>query len=128
MGDPGINGKQGKKGKNAMCNSKCGQKVCYVNVVEKANKVFNQIANPPDPKSGKCDDGKYKINNKAFLKKINKLCNSNEYFAMLTKKHERQPTEQKLISYIENIVEDWIHLIIFKNLMNIAKNTELDSH
>jgi len=116
MGDPGISGKQGKKGNNGNCNSKCGQKVCYVNVVDKANKVFNKIANPPDPTNGKCLEVKYKINNKAFLKKINKLCNSDEYFAILTKKHEQQPTEQKLISYIENIVEDWIHLIIFRDL------------
>ena len=122
MGDPGIKGKQGNEGKSAICNSKCGQKICYINVVDKANNILNKIANPPNPKNGKCDNITYKINNKAFLKKINKLCNSNEYFAILTKQHERQPTEKQLIEYIENIIEDWIHLIIYRNLKYKGKD------
>ena len=39
-GDPGIRGAQGKQGRQCQCNNVCGQKTCYINVVEYANKIF----------------------------------------------------------------------------------------
>ena len=93
MGKRGIDGAQGNSGKGGKCDLKCGQKVCYINVVESANKKLKELY----------DDGDIEIKNKYFLKKINKICNSNDYFAMLTKKHKKKPTEKKLINFIKNI-------------------------
>ena len=101
MGKRGIDGAQGNSGKGGKCDLKCGQKVCYINVVESANKKLKELYG----------DGDIEIKNKYFLKKINKICNSNDYFAMLTKKHKKKPTEKKLINFIKNIISNWIILI-----------------
>ena len=42
MGDRGIEGEQGKDGTPGRCDIKCGQKVCYLNVVEHANKILRK--------------------------------------------------------------------------------------
>ena len=85
--------------------------------MEHANKILNDIVNPKIV-NGKCNKKTVtiEIKNKTFLRKLNKICLSDEYFSLLTKKHDKQPTEIKLINYIKNIVEDWIHLIIYKRL------------
>ena len=122
MGDVGIEGEQGKEGSNGRCNSKCGQKVCYLNVVEYANEIFKkevQILEKLDKPSEK------KIINKYFLDKINNICNSDDYFAILTKEHKKKPNEQKLINYIKDIISKWIVLIIQGNLETINNKDTL---
>ena len=131
-GERGIRGEQGKKGRNGHCDTKCGQKICYLNVVDYANDIFQQeIKNLKEvDSSGKTVnvdseftginlDEKAKITNRDFLKKLQKICISDEYYDILTKKHHKKPTEFKLIEYIKEIVKEWIILIIgrsdFKN-------------
>jgi len=102
IGSKGIEGAQGKSGKKGYCNNKCGQKVCYLNVVEYANEVFREITNKKNDT----------IKNKYFLKKLNDICTSNDYFEILTREHEKKPTESKLIDYIKGIIKLWIKFII----------------
>ena len=47
MGNRGIEGKQGNSGRKGYCNNKCGQKVCYLNVVEYANEIFRKETDNP---------------------------------------------------------------------------------
>ena len=101
-GRRGIEGAQGKSGKKGYCNNKCGQKVCYLNVVEYANEVFRDITKEKNDT----------IKNKYFLKKLNDICTSNDYFEILTREHEKKPTESKLIDYIKGIIKLWIQFII----------------
>ena len=74
----------------------------YLNVVEYANEVFREITNKKNDT----------IKNKYFLKKLNDICTSNDYFEILTREHEKKPTESKLIDYIKGIVKLWIKFII----------------
>lgn len=41
VGDTGIRGQTGNKGKPAMCEADCGRKICFINVTEHADKVLN---------------------------------------------------------------------------------------
>ena len=102
IGDPGIEGPQGKQGKKGKCNTKCGRKICYIDVVDYANKIYGED-----------------IKNKEFLNKINKICNSDQYFDTITTKHPKKPTEFKLIKYIKETIKDWVEEIS-KN--DIGKN------
>ena len=119
MGDIGIEGEQGSQGKGGRCSLKCGQKVCYLNVVEYANEIFKkeiqELYKLEVPSTNN-------ISNKYFLDKINDLCNSDDYFAILTKEHKNKPTEKKLINYIKDIISKWIVLIIQGNLKTINNN------
>ena len=139
MGHKGIDGEQGKTGGNGICNQKCGQKVCYLNVVEYANQIFKDIIKEKDNDDSNTEyiellksiNTDKVIQNKDFLNKLNKICSSNEYFSTLTKKHKNKPSEQKLIDYIKNIVEEWIKIIIEheipKNELFLSyKNKKLD--
>lgn len=101
-GDKGIQGQQGISGSKGYCNNKCGQKVCYINVVDKANNYFKI----------KLKNNKETIENKWFINLINHICNSEGYFDILTKEHKKKPTEQKLIKYITSIIYKWIDLIL----------------
>jgi hypothetical protein len=117
IGRRGIHGAQGNSGKKGYCNNKCGQKVCYLNVVEYANEVFREITK----------DKTATIKNKYFLKKLNDICSSNDYFEILTREHEKKPTESKLIDYIKGIVKLWIKFIIegdSTNFLNEAPGTD----
>ena len=116
MGDLGIEGEQGIEGKDGRCDLKCGQKVCYLNVVEYANEIFKNEVKELEDLENTSDK---KIINKYFLDKINNICNSDDYFAMLTKEHNKKPTEQKLINYIKDIISKWIVLIIQGNLESL---------
>jgi len=108
IGSKGIEGAQGNSGKKGYCNNKCGQKVCYLNVVEYANEVFREeVIN-----LNGTEDKTSKIKNKYFLKKLNDICTSNDYFEILTREHEKKPTESKLIDYIKGIVKLWIQFLI----------------
>ena len=115
MGHKGIEGEQGTQGRSGICGLKCGQKVCYLNVVEYANEIFNKELQEVENNA----NIEKKIINKYFLKKINDLCNSDDYFAILTKEHKKKPSEKKLINYIKDIISKWIVLIIQGNLENI---------
>ena len=99
VGDPGIEGPQGKQGKKGNCNSKCGTKICYIDVVDYANKIYKSIS---------VDNNKEDIKNKEFINKINKICNSDQYFDTITTKHPKKPTEFKLIKYIKETVKEWV--------------------
>jgi hypothetical protein len=110
MGSRGIQGAQGNSGKKGYCNNKCGQKVCYLNVVEYANEIFREEVFKLNEETSKEPDDK--IKNKEFLKKLNDICTSNEYFETLTREHEKKPTESKLINYIKDIIKLWIKFII----------------
>ena len=60
-------------------------------------------------------DRRFKIRNEYFVKKINKICNSNEYLEALERKHRNKINEIKLIEYIKDILEEMvIYLIQFK--------------
>ena len=108
IGDKGIEGSQGDTGNKGRCGLKCGQKVCYLNVVQHANEIFKKEVKA----LGLVDNNNIKIINKYFLKKLNILCNSDEYFSVLTKEHKNKPSEVKLINYIKDIISKWIVLII----------------
>lgn len=117
-GDPGIRGPQGKQGRAGQCNNVCGQKTCYINVVEYANKIFDEeyqkLSSPSTTAATttSSDTSKKTINNRQFLKRLNKICHSNQYRDILLAKHDKKPTEKKLIEYIKKIVKKWIILIV----------------
>ena len=124
-GEIGIRGEQGKKGRPGLCDAKCGQKICYLNVVDYANEIFQKEIEglkKKDVAIGVDSEEKPKITNRDFLKKLQKMCISDEYYDILTKKHDKKPTEYKLIEYIKEIVKEWIILIIgnsdFQNSQN----------
>lgn len=101
MGNLGVAGAQGKQGRTGKCNSKCGVKVCYIDVSEYANKYFQKL-----------NKKKKKIRNKDFLNKINRICNSPQYNDILVQKHHKKPTEEKMIKYIKGIIKQWIDIIV----------------
>ena len=60
-------------------------------------------------------DKRYKIRNDYMVKKINKICNSNEYLEALERKHRNKINEMQLIEYIKDILEEIIiYLIQFR--------------
>ena len=120
QGDRGIDGAQGNPGTKSKCNSKCGQKICYLDVVKYANEVFNKEVkrineNKHSSSTTKATTDKelMKIQNKNFLQKLQKICLSDEYYKTLTKEHKNKPSEHKLINYIKNIVSKWVVLILY---------------
>ena len=106
MGQKGVQGPQGKQGRIGRCNNKCGTNICYIDVMGHANTYYQNHPARAEPNK------KQKIVNKAFINKINKICKSNQYIDILTKKHKKKPTEEKLIKYIKNIIEQWIDIIL----------------
>ena len=60
-------------------------------------------------------DRRFKIRNEYFVKKINKICNSNEYLEALERKHRNKVNEIQLIEYIKDMLEEMvIYLIQFR--------------
>ena len=109
MGKKGVSGRQGKQGRIGRCNNKCGTNICYIDVIGEANNYFQ---NHPLVKEKFKNKNKTKIVNKAFINKINKICKSNQYIDILTKKHKKKPTDEKLIEYIKNIIKQWIDILV----------------
>ena len=113
-GDKGIKGNAGPKGKKGTCDEKCGQKVCYVDIIDAANKHFQDKVN--DLLIGdvvtniKKED--YKIKNGVMLDKINGICKSDQYQSIMLGKHRKKPNEQKLINYLKEIIKEWIDYLI----------------
>lgn len=114
-GDPGISGPRGKIGKMGQCSNVCGQKTCYIDVVDYANKIFDKeyydLTYSEGTSRPKGLENKT-INNRQFLRRLNKICHSKQYRDILVAKHEKKPTEKKLIEYIKNIVKKWVKLIV----------------
>ena len=111
VGDRGMKGTKGIKGSLGYCNTKCGQKVCYIKVTEHLNKYFNNYLNKRD------GDGDYKegIRNEEFKDIINKICSSDKYMTTITQKHPKKPPEDKLIKYLEKTIEKWVDILINYN-------------
>jgi len=117
-GDRGIRGKRGEKGSKGTCNEKCGQKVCYVDVVDHANDIFKREVtkmladdNPTILNTKKSPD-EFKINNGFFLDKINSICKSDQYQSIMLGKHPNKPSEKKLIEYLKGIIEEWVTFLV----------------
>ena len=106
VGDRGMKGPRGKKGKKGLCDTKCGRKVCYVRIKDHLNNYFNKNI-----------DGDYKegIKNEEFIDIINKICTSEKYNNIITQTHNKKPTEDKLIKYLEKTIEEWIDILIKYN-------------
>ena len=117
-GDPGIRGPQGKIGRAGQCSNVCGQKTCYIDVVDYANKIFDEEYNKlvyPEGTPRPTNIEKKKINNRQFLRRLNKICHSKQYRDILVAKHEKKPTEKKLIEFIKDTVKKWVILIVDYN-------------
>ena len=104
-GDKGMKGRAGNSGKEGSCGFKCGQKVCYSQVKDHMEKLFQDITKDPSKK----------IKNLYFLNKINKMCHSNSYQHIMRKEHinketkeSNKPNEKKLIEFMKEITEEWI--------------------
>lgn len=110
IGDKGIRGPKGKTGRKGICDDKCGQKVCYISVVEHAHKIFNKEMKKLDN-----SHTKEEIQNTYLLNKINEICSSDKYMSIITQKFKKKPTEKKLIEYLKKIIEEWIILFIKYN-------------
>ena len=123
VGDKGMKGPKGKKGGKAICDSKCGQKVCYVRVVEHANIYFSKRMNmffnqqqSSLTSASTLNDVNYEIKNEEFKDLINKICSSDKYYNILTQKNKsKKINEDKLIKYLESIIEEWIDKFIEYN-------------
>jgi len=125
-GDPGIRGSQGTHGNPAICSNACGQKTCYINVIDYANKIFNEeyqklnssstdtTSDTTTQVANQVSDKK-KINNRQFLRRLNKICHSNQYKDILVAKHNKKPNEKKLIEYIKKIIAKWVKIIVAFN-------------
>lgn len=109
-GDVGIRGPRGISGREGICDNRCGQKVCYVSVVEHAHKVFNE-------KMEKIDKNHVytEIKNEYLKTKINEICTSEKYMDIITQKFKKKPTEKKLIDYLKTIIDEWITLFVKYN-------------
>ena len=114
IGDRGIQGSQGKHGKKGICDSRCGQKVCYVTISEEIDTIFQNVITKYNSDTDLDAIKKYKVLNKDFLDKINKICGSEEYMDILTQNRKNTPTEKILIDFIQNLVHDWIKIIVTK--------------
>lgn len=101
-GEKGIKGLKGEDGNNGICNSKCGQKLCYSDTISTLDKYISTKINNP----------KFKIKNKFLLNKINKICHSSEYQNILNKDNNDKPSEKKLIQYIKDTSKIWIDEIM----------------
>ena len=119
-GSKGIKGNAGPKGKKGACDEKCGQKVCYVDIIDSANAHFqtkvgellsNAVSNTVSTNIKKED---YKIKNELILDKINGICKSDQYQSIMLGKHRKKPNEQKLITYLTGIVKEWIDILTIK--------------
>jgi hypothetical protein len=115
-GSRGIRGNKGKKGTKGMCDEKCGQKVCYVELIDHANAIFKRevekALETSDNLHTKLKKKEFKIKNGFFLDKINSICKSEQYQTTMLGKHPKKPSEKKLIEYIEGIIEEWIVFLI----------------
>jgi hypothetical protein len=128
VGDRGMKGPKGTKGKKAICDTKCGQKVCYVRVYEHLNNYFSKRMNKLKNQSQsegptQMSNEIYEIVNEEFKDIINKICSSDKYTNILSQKLKKKPNEDKLIKYLENTIEQWIDLFFEYNPDN-ATNPE----
>lgn len=129
-GDRGIKGNQGKLGKAGKCKEKCGQQVCYVNLIDKANEVFKEevakllektytTKTTVQDKSlnilTKIDKKDIMIKNTFFIQTLNSICKSEQYQSIMLGKHPSKPSEKKLIDYLESIVGEWVKILVDKN-------------
>lgn len=116
-GKRGIKGHTGKRGAAGKCDEDCGQKVCYIDIIDEANKTFQEIVtklvgddnNGVSTKTKKSD---FKINNAYFLDIINSICKSKQYKTILLGKHPKKPSEQKLIKHLKKSVREWVNHIL----------------
>lgn len=130
-GDRGIKGNQGKVGKTGVCKEKCGQQVCYVNLIDKANEVFKEevsklltsevsitktIGGTQETKGlnvkTKIPKKDIMIKNTFFIQTLNSICKSDQYQSIMLGKHPSKPSEKKLIEYLESIIGEWVRILI----------------
>lgn len=124
VGDRGMKGPKGKKGNKGICDSKCGQKVCYVRVTEHLNKYFNKRMNDVLKQHDRQHSSQtFEIKNEEFKDLINKICISEKYTNIISQKLKKKPNENKLIKYLENTIEEWVDLFFTYNPDN-ATNPE----
>ena len=102
-----IQGKQGKRGKDGICNSRCGQKICFINIKEQLDENFKDLVN---------------IKNKEFIEKIQKICSSDEYMDILTQNRFNKPNELLLIEYIKEQFIIMINLLLNNTNSTIVPN------
>lgn len=121
MGDKGMRGAQGIQGRNGICDNKCGQKVCYVSVIDHANKIFREKLENDNPETNLTKPViNHEIKNMYFKNKINNICSSKQYQDIITQKFKKRPNEDTLIKYLKKIVEEWIILFVNFNPTNKA--------
>jgi hypothetical protein len=134
QGDAGIQGKRGKKGNKGNCSEQCGQQVCYVDIIDHANDIFQEevsiMLSNSDSLKTKMKPGEFKINNGFFLEKINSICKSEQYQSIMLGKHPNKPTEKKLIEYLKGIVENWVKYLVnpLNNGCLLGQSYDLDNH
>lgn len=115
VGDRGMKGPKGKKGNKGICDSKCGQKVCYIRVFEHVNKYFSKRMNEIEKQKNENADTMYEIKNEEFKNMINKICSSEKYTNIISQKRRKKPNEAKLIKYLENTIQEWIDYFLEYN-------------
>ena len=128
-GKRGIKGNKGKRGRKGVCEDRCGQKVCYVNVIDQANKKFKEIFKEELKELNKrtyLKKNEIKIKNGFLLERINAICKSEQYQSIMLGKHPKKPNEKTLIDYISGIVDDWITHITKSNNDRDGDNTLLE--
>ncbi len=134
QGDVGIQGKRGKKGNKGNCSEQCGQQVCYVDIIDHANDIFQEevsiMLSNSDSLKTKMKPDEFKINNGFFLDKINSICKSEQYQSIMLGKHPNKPTEKKLIEYLKGIVENWVKYLVnpLNNGCLLGQSYDLDNH
>ena len=107
VGDRGMKGPKGKKGNNSICDSKCGQKVCYVRVIEHLNTYFSKRMNELNNFNvTQKVNNNHEIKNEEFKNMINKICSSEKYTNIISQKMKKKPNEDKLIKYLEKTIEE----------------------
>lgn len=120
-GDKGIDGEKGKKGQKGKCNDTCGQKVCYIDILDEINITFQEEVEKLlvsgaykdninfDTRLNKED---FVVKNGFFLDKLNSICKSDQYQSIMLGKHPNKPNERKLINYLKEIFKDWIIYLV----------------
>ena len=66
---------------------------------------------------------KLEIKNDFIIEKIQKICNSNEYIKALEKKTKNKVTEERLIEYIKQVIEEMVTVLVNFKVRKVAEVT-----
>jgi hypothetical protein len=103
-GDKGIRGDRGKIGSNKTCDPKeCTKDICYKKILKFCSKTYKQYLKA----ANKITEGTTQITNQFLLKKMKKLCNSEQFQTLL-----KIQGSSKAYAYVFKTWKTWLYIIL----------------